>query len=221
MASAGATSICSPTTPARRPRWLASARSPSCSGHETAGRVVEAGPECSVEPGTRVVIDPCIPCLPRGIDPLCANCARGWTSSCLNLDSRIVSSGRSLGFTSRTSAAGGPTAVVAHDVDAAPAARHRPRPRRQPLRAGVDRLPRPAAGGADRRRPGAHRGRRHHRPGRAGGATWAVPRLRGDGAGAARAPGGGRYRVRGRPRRAAATPPTATGRTWRPCPAHG
>ena len=49
--------------------------------------------------GTRVVLDPCIPCLARGITPLCANCARGWTSSCLNLDSGIVSSGRSLGYT--------------------------------------------------------------------------------------------------------------------------
>ena len=49
--------------------------------------------------GTRVVVDPCIPCVARGIDPPCAELARGWTSSCLNLDSRIVSSGRTLGFT--------------------------------------------------------------------------------------------------------------------------
>ena len=46
-------------------------------GHETAGRVVEAGPECEVAVGTRVVLDPCIPCLPRGITPVCVNCARG------------------------------------------------------------------------------------------------------------------------------------------------
>jgi threonine dehydrogenase-like Zn-dependent dehydrogenase len=83
-------------------------------GHETAGRVVEAGPECSVAPGTRVAIDPCIPCLPRGIDPPCPNCARGWTSSCLNLDSGIVSSGRSLGYTADLGG-GWADAVVAHD----------------------------------------------------------------------------------------------------------
>jgi L-iditol 2-dehydrogenase len=83
-------------------------------GHETAGRVVEAGPECSVSVGTRVVIDPCIPCLPRGINPPCANCARGWTSSCLNLDSGIVSSGRSLGFTWDLGG-GWSDMVVAHD----------------------------------------------------------------------------------------------------------
>jgi threonine dehydrogenase-like Zn-dependent dehydrogenase len=68
-------------------------------GHEIAGRVTEAGADCPVTAGTRVALDPCIPCAPRGIAPPCANCARGWTSSCLNLDSRVVSSGRSLGFT--------------------------------------------------------------------------------------------------------------------------
>ncbi len=83
-------------------------------GHETAGRVVEAGPDCTIAPGTRVVIDPCIPCLPRGIDPPCANCARGWTSSCLNLDSRILTSGRSLGFT-QDLGGGWAESVVAHD----------------------------------------------------------------------------------------------------------
>ncbi len=69
-------------------------------GHEIAGQVIETGPGCPLRPGTRVAVDPCIPCLARGIDPPCANCARGWTSSCLNLDSRVVSSGRTLGFTS-------------------------------------------------------------------------------------------------------------------------
>jgi threonine dehydrogenase-like Zn-dependent dehydrogenase len=68
-------------------------------GHEIAGRVIEAGPDCAHPVGTRVVLDPCIPCEARGIDPRCANCARGWTSSCLNLDSRVISSGRTLGFT--------------------------------------------------------------------------------------------------------------------------
>lgn len=83
-------------------------------GHETAGRVVEAGPGCHMEPGTRVVIDPCIPCLPRGIDPPCANCARGWTSSCLNLDSRVLSSGRTLGYT-QDLGGGWAETVLAHD----------------------------------------------------------------------------------------------------------
>ena len=68
-------------------------------GHEIAGRVIEAGPGCPHPVGTRVVVDPCIPCAARGIVPPCANCARGWTSSCLNLDSHVISGGRTLGFT--------------------------------------------------------------------------------------------------------------------------
>ncbi len=68
-------------------------------GHEIAGRVVEAGPACPYAPGTRVAVDPCIPCAARGIVPLCDNCARGWTSSCLNLDSHALTGGRTLGFT--------------------------------------------------------------------------------------------------------------------------
>ena len=47
-----------------------------------------------------MAVDPCIPCGARGIDPPCANCARGWTSSCLNLDSGVLSRGRTLGYTS-------------------------------------------------------------------------------------------------------------------------
>ncbi len=82
-------------------------------GHEIAGRVISGGPECPVAPGTRVAVDPCIPCLPRGIDPPCGNCGRGWTSSCLMLDSGIVSSGRSLGYTSNLGG-GWCDQVVAH-----------------------------------------------------------------------------------------------------------
>ncbi len=68
-------------------------------GHEIAGRVVEAGTDCQRALGTRVAVDPCIPCLVRGIDPVCANCALGWTPCCLNLDSKVLSGGRSLGYT--------------------------------------------------------------------------------------------------------------------------
>src|SRR5262249_14106443 len=46
-------------------------------GHEIAGTVVEVGDDCPVAVGTRVAIDPIIPCLARGIDPPCVNCAKG------------------------------------------------------------------------------------------------------------------------------------------------
>ena len=68
-------------------------------GHEIGGRVVEVGPQCRHAVGERVAVDPCIPCAVRRIEPRCANCARGWTSSCLNLDSRVLTTGRTLGFT--------------------------------------------------------------------------------------------------------------------------
>jgi L-iditol 2-dehydrogenase len=61
--------------------------------------VIETGPDCDCPVGTRVAVDPCLPCAPRGIDPPCPSCGRGWMSDCLNLDSRILSVGRSLGYT--------------------------------------------------------------------------------------------------------------------------
>ncbi|MCU1463747.1 MAG: Alcohol dehydrogenase GroES domain protein [Acidimicrobiales bacterium] len=68
-------------------------------GHEIAGRVIQSGPDCAIPVGTRVAVNPCIACKPRHIDPPCRNCQRGWTSCCLNLDSKILTSGRSLGYT--------------------------------------------------------------------------------------------------------------------------
>lgn len=68
-------------------------------GHEIAGTVLETGTDCPVAVGTRVAVDPILPCLVRGIDPPCANCAKGWPSSCLELDSRVLTPGRALGFT--------------------------------------------------------------------------------------------------------------------------
>ncbi len=82
-------------------------------GHEIAGRVVEAGDACPIAVGTRVAVDPCIPCAVRGIEPVCANCARGWTSSCLELDSHVLTGGRTLGFTAGLGG-GWAEQVVAH-----------------------------------------------------------------------------------------------------------
>jgi threonine dehydrogenase-like Zn-dependent dehydrogenase len=81
------------------PTLVSLASFPFVLGHEIAGRVIEAGPECQFEAGARVAVDPCIPCAARGIDPLCPSCQRGWTSSCLSLDSHVLTGGRSLGFT--------------------------------------------------------------------------------------------------------------------------
>jgi threonine dehydrogenase-like Zn-dependent dehydrogenase len=81
------------------PTLVSFASPPFILGHEIVGTVTEVGPDCPWSVGTRVAVDPTLPCLVRGIDPPCANCARGWTSSCLELDTGVLTPGRSLGFT--------------------------------------------------------------------------------------------------------------------------
>ena len=68
-------------------------------GHEIAGRVAEAGSGCDIAVGTRVAIDPAIPCAARGIDPVCRMCAAGHASCCLELVSGVLTPGMSIGFT--------------------------------------------------------------------------------------------------------------------------
>ena len=82
-------------------------------GHEIAGTIIEVGDDCPFAIGTRVALDPIIPCRPRGIDPPCANCAKGWTSSCLNFDSHVMTGGRALGYT-RGLGAGWAEQVLGH-----------------------------------------------------------------------------------------------------------
>ncbi len=82
-------------------------------GHEIAGTIIETGDDCPFAVGARVAVDPIIPCLPRGIDPPCVNCARGWASSCLRFDSHVMTGGRSLGFT-RGLGAGWAEQVLGH-----------------------------------------------------------------------------------------------------------
>lgn len=51
-------------------------------GHEGVGRVDEAAPGFPFPSGQRVVVDPILSCVPRGIDPPCEACARGDFSQC-------------------------------------------------------------------------------------------------------------------------------------------
>jgi threonine dehydrogenase-like Zn-dependent dehydrogenase len=81
------------------PTLLSVGTLPFVLGHEIAGSVIEAGPDCRWPVGTRVAVDPLLPCRVRGIDPPCGHCARGWPSACLELDSRVLTPGRALGFT--------------------------------------------------------------------------------------------------------------------------
>lgn len=82
-------------------------------GHEIAGLVVEAGPDCEVAVGTAVAVDPVIACVARGIDPPCRPCAEGRASTCHNFGSRVLTPGMGLGFTSGLGS-GWAEQVVAH-----------------------------------------------------------------------------------------------------------
>jgi threonine dehydrogenase-like Zn-dependent dehydrogenase len=68
-------------------------------GHEIAGRVIEAGPDCDIAVGTRVAVDPVLACAARGITPVCRMCADGRASCCLALGSGVLTPGMSIGFT--------------------------------------------------------------------------------------------------------------------------
>lgn len=67
-------------------------------GHEMAGEVVEAGPDCPVPVGTLVAVDPTLACAARGLDP-CPMCAQGAASSCWYLGSKVFTGGFGHGFT--------------------------------------------------------------------------------------------------------------------------
>ncbi len=81
------------------PTLVSFAAPPFVLGHEIVGTIIEVGADSPWSVGTRVAVDPTLPCLARGVDPPCVNCARGWTSSCLKLDTEVLTPGRSLGFT--------------------------------------------------------------------------------------------------------------------------
>ena len=131
-------------------------------GHEIAGTIIEVGDDCPFAAGTRVAIDPTIPCLPRGIDPPCANCSKGWASSCLNFDSHVMTGGRALG-TRGGWAPGGPSRCWGTDRCCIPSLRACRR-RRPASRAALDRPARsgPPSAGSGGSHP--HCRGRHHRP---------------------------------------------------------
>lgn len=81
------------------PTLVSFATPPFVLGHEIVGTIIEVGNDSSWSVGTRVAVDPILPCAVRGIEPLCVNCARGWAASCLELDTKVLTPGRSLGFT--------------------------------------------------------------------------------------------------------------------------
>lgn len=82
-------------------------------GHEIAGHVIEAGPQCKVKEGTAVAVDPVIACAARGIKPMCPPCKAGRASTCRNFGSRVMTRGMGVGFTSGLGGGWG-NQIVAH-----------------------------------------------------------------------------------------------------------
>ena len=56
---------------------------PMVMGHEVVGEVTELGPQAEgLEVGQRVILNPWLSCVPRGIDPPCPSCTSGDLSMC-------------------------------------------------------------------------------------------------------------------------------------------
>ena len=74
---------------------------PQVMGHEVVGEVVEVGPSAlGVDVGQRVVLDPWLSCVPRGIDPVCPACAAGDYSLCWSFADGGISVGIHTGVSS-------------------------------------------------------------------------------------------------------------------------
>lgn len=74
---------------------------PQVLGHEVVGRVVEAGPQAEgFEIGDRVVLNPWLTCVTRGVDPICPACVAGDLSLCWSFTSGDLANGIHTGTSS-------------------------------------------------------------------------------------------------------------------------
>jgi len=83
-------------------------------GHENVAEIVEAGPDvATARAGERVVVDPPLGCLVRGIDPPCSACRQGRPSVCENFDLGNMPTAIGLGYNGFTGGSWSPF-FVAH-----------------------------------------------------------------------------------------------------------
>lgn len=88
---------------------------PQVLGHEVVGTVDAVGPGVRARrPGERVVLNPWLSCAPRGIDPVCTECATGQYSICRNFARGILPPGIHTG-NSRVATGGFAPLVPAHE----------------------------------------------------------------------------------------------------------
>lgn len=87
---------------------------PHVLGHEVVADVVALGPEAEgVEVGDRVVLNPWLSCVPRGVSPICPACERGDYSLCASFTVGPISPGIHTG-TSSDASGGYATLMPAH-----------------------------------------------------------------------------------------------------------
>ena len=87
---------------------------PFVPGNENLGIVTDCGDDVKgIELGERVVVNPLLSCEPRGIEPLCASCARGQPSACRHFSQGVLSPGMIIGAC-RDTGGGWADSFVAH-----------------------------------------------------------------------------------------------------------
>jgi threonine dehydrogenase-like Zn-dependent dehydrogenase len=87
---------------------------PQVLGHEVVAEVVALGPEATgVSIGDRVVLDPWLTCVPRGVSPVCPACQIGDNSLCWSFDVGPIAPGIHTG-TSRDASGGYADLMPAH-----------------------------------------------------------------------------------------------------------
>ena len=85
-------------------------------GHEIVGIVEELGSAVTgVKVGDRVVVEPALHCIVRGIDPPCAACAAGNHGNCVNVCQGQISAGVQTGYC-RDTGGGWSASLVVHEV---------------------------------------------------------------------------------------------------------
>jgi threonine dehydrogenase-like Zn-dependent dehydrogenase len=90
---------------------------PFVPGHEVVG-VIDDGDvhdgAGALAPGTRVVVEPVLGCIPRGIDPPCAACAEGRVGGCERVAFGHMAPGLQIGFCADTGGGWSHAGLVAH-----------------------------------------------------------------------------------------------------------
>jgi len=93
---------------------------PQVLGHEVVAEVVALGPEAEgVAIGDRVVLNPWLSCVPRGVSPICPACETGELSLCWNFTAPPIAPGIHIG-TSKDASGGYATLMPAHPTQLFP-----------------------------------------------------------------------------------------------------